>query len=276
MSHRDVVAQRVRYNAPMRDEQLDLFSGPHVASFRFERALEALDLDAAAADAPADQRDAVTDLAQALRGRSPGRADLERLTAARREHWPALLERTWQRMVGRALDGRGIPGVLEGEPAAAFLLRGGERERAERSVQRHLAHHPADPAAWAVVSAFQPLWGALRCAFHGGPLLEPIEDLAYEIESDELGPVQSWLPAYGWLLRKLALAQVEETLTAEGRLDQGPLPIAGDGKAFSVFLVWAERARLAGRGPTPRAIEARRRMRATSEVAFRRYLVRIS
>ena len=123
------------------DSNLPLFSGPHLPRFRFEKALDRLDLEAAVEDAPAECRDGVARMAGVLKGKSPARADLDALLRCRQPAWPPILERTWQRLVGRRLDTHGIPGTLDGEPAAAFLLRGGEEARAERSLRRHLAHH---------------------------------------------------------------------------------------------------------------------------------------
>ena len=248
---------------------LPLFGGPHVPKVRFERALEALDLRGAVADAPEEVRGAVAEMAAAVEAR-----DLERLVCCRQEGWPALLERTWNRLVGRHLDGRGIPRVLSGEPAAAYLLRGGEAERARDSLGRHLEHHPRDVKGWALFAHFAPLLGAARCAFHGGPVLEVAEDLSAQVSEDELSPVGPWLLAYGWFSRALELADIAQALEAEGLLYEPPLPLPAEPRAFTWYLLDA-----GGRALGPKSVgvvEARRRLQRISPTAFRRYLARVA
>jgi hypothetical protein len=80
--------------------------------------------------------------------RQKSAVDLDALVRCRSADWPAVLERTWQRLVGRRLDAHGIPQTLDDQPAAAHLLRGGERERSWKSIGRHLQHHPRDARGW--------------------------------------------------------------------------------------------------------------------------------
>lgn len=256
------------------DEALPLFSGPHIAAIRYRRALDHLDLRAAAADAPAEWRAAVLEMAAAVEGTSPARADLDRLRGCARTGWPAVLEQAWQRLVGRCLDGYGIPRTLDGEPAAAYLLRGGDRERAAYSLQRHLAHHPRDAAAWALQARFEPVRGAVRCAFHGGPVLDaagPVLDLVREDELDRHGP---WLLSYAWFGWAIDLDEIARALTAQGILVRPPLLIPGDARAFAWYLLDA-----GGRpfGPdSVGVVAARERLQRISPVAFRRYLTRVA
>ena len=256
------------------DQTLPLFTGAHIPAIRYQLALERLDLAAAAADAPAEWRAAVLEMAATVEGRSPARADLDRLCRCVRAGWPALLERTWQRLVGRCLDGYGIPRTLDGDPAAAYLVRGGERERAAHSLHRHLAHHPRDAAAWALHAQLDPVRGAARCAFHGGPVLDaagPVLDL---VRDDELNPPGPWLLSYAWFARAIDLEEIARALSAEGMRTRPPLLIPGDARAFAWYLLDA-----GGRpfGPdSVGVVAARERLQRISPVAFRRYLARVA
>ncbi len=253
---------------------LPLFSGPHLPRIRFARALERLDLQAALADAPAEWRDAVEALAMAVGSGRPARAELPRLLACRRQGWPDGLERAWQRLVGRSLDAHGIPGSLDGEPAAAFLLRGGERERAERSIRRHLARHPRDAAAWEVLAEFDPLRGAVRCAFHGGQVLDAAGGLLDVIAEDEHERPGPWLLSYAWFARAVDLAEIRRALAAETMLIRPPLPIPGDAHAFAWYLLDAGGRPLGN--DSVGVFEARERLQRISPAAFRRYLARVA
>ena len=252
------------------DATLSLFFGPHVASFRFEAALEALDLDVALADCPDDQRQGLDVLCLAAAG---GRSALDALVAARRPDWDARIEPAWQRLVGRALDGRGIPGVLDGEPAAAFLLRGGEQDRARQSLDRHLARKPADARAWALAVSFQGVLAAVRCVYHGGPLLPEVEPLRDLVEEDEQPEVEHWILAYAWLGGEVGLADLAAALTAARQTR--PLPLPGDGAAFAWTIVEAQDFRGSGLALDPDLVRARRRLQRISPAAFRRYLARV-
>jgi hypothetical protein len=96
----------------MRDEsELPLFHGPHVPAVRFRNAMEDLDLRAALSGCPAEWSGVLREMAAAQKS-AGGRPDRKQLLNARRDDWPELFERTWQRLMGRALDSRGIPGVL--------------------------------------------------------------------------------------------------------------------------------------------------------------------
>ncbi len=153
-------------------DDLPLFHGPHIPRIRFEQALDRLDLRAAMAVAPQPWQAAVEELAAVLdQAGSPARIDADVLARCRHDGWPASLERTWQRLMGLRLDGRGVPGSYGGELAAAFLLRAGESDRAQASVQRHLHYHPRDTRGWELLAHFEPVRGAARCGFHGGPAL---------------------------------------------------------------------------------------------------------
>ncbi len=255
-------------------QDLPLFTGRHIPAFRYQRALERLDLRAAAADAPAEWRAVVLEMAAAVEGTSLARADLDRLRRCARTGWPAVLERAWQRLVGRSLDGYGIPRTLDGEPAAAYLLRGGEHERAAHSLRRHLAHHPRDAAAWAFQAHFEPVRAAARCAFHGGPVLDaagPVLDLVRE---DDISPPGPWLLSYAWFSRAIDLDEIAHALTAEGILTRPPLLIPGDARAFAWYVLDA-----GGRpfgGDAVGIVEARERLQRISPAAFRRYLARVA
>jgi len=260
----------------MRDDDLPLFSGPHIPIVRFRNALERLDLRGACADAPAQWRESVARIADLLEMRGGiARAPLDALLACRCQGWPSELERAWQRIVGRRLDARPVPGTANAELAAAFLLRGGEHERARASLQRHLSHKPRDWHGWQLLAEFEPLRGATRCAFHGGPVLEPlVGELLDRISDDEVGSPEAWLLSYAWFADAVTLAEIEAALAAEHMLADPPLPVRGDGRAFAWYLLDA-----GGRPFSPASvgvIEARQRLSAISAAAFRRYLARVS
>jgi hypothetical protein len=256
------------------DATLPLFEGAHIPRIRFENALERLDLRAALADAPPTWREVVAAMAAAVGARSATRADLDVLVRCRRADWPPVLERTWQRLVGRRLDAHGIPQTLDDQPAAAYLLRGGERERARKSIGRHLQHHPRDARGWELFAHFQPVLGAARCAFHGGPLLPAAGDLIDAVTEDGLKPVEPWLLSYGWFAHKLALGDIAQALEAEHLIRQPQLLVPGDAKAFAWYVLDA-----GGRpfGPdSVGVIEARKRLQRISRDAFQRYLARVA
>ncbi len=254
------------------DRSLSLFDGEHLASRRLEQALEALDLAAAAAVAAQPWPRVIGQLAAAVGEGSPGRAELEALLAAHESDWPDWLERLWQRLVGLRLDGRGFPGVLDGQPAAAFLLRGGERDRGIQSLSRHLQRHPTDAVAWRIRAELGDRVAAVRCAWHGGRLLLAVRDLVDLVEVDEQEEVAAWLLPYAWLSRWIDSAELRAALSAEGLLDALPMAIPGDARAVARYMLWAEEHRLAGGGPTTTAVHDRRRMKRISPVAFQRYL----
>jgi len=257
------------------EPQLSLFEGPHLRQVRFERALDRLDLGAAAADAPPEWQPAVAALADVVHDRVPrDPAHLERLVAARRPGWPAAVERAWQRLVGRRLDASGVPAVLDGEPAAAFLLRGGEPERARGSLRRHLRRRPRDAGAWRLFAGFEPVLGAVRCAFHGGPVLPAVDHLVDLLGEDEVEPVERWLLPYAWLAHEIGLEDVRSALEAERRLENAPIPLPGDAAAFAWYLLVARGQRLTSGACG--VIEARTHLRDVSRAAFRRYLARVS
>jgi hypothetical protein len=250
---------------------LPLFDGPHIPRIRFRNALERLDLRAALPDCPPQWRDALNALAgAAATEETSGRSDLQRLRHCRRSDWPEEFERTWQRLVGRCLDSHGIPGVLGDELAAAFLLRGGERERARRSLDRHLAAHPRDCRGWVLLADFEPLRGALRCAFHGGPLLDAAGELIDIAAEDGQDPVGPWLLSYAWFAGHVTFDEIARALAAEGYLTRPPLAVPNDARAFAWYLLDAG-GRPFGRDAVG-VVEARARLKTISPVAFRRYL----
>ena len=256
------------------DATLPLFEGAHIPRIRFENALERLDLRAALADAPAALREGVAAMAAAVGAGSATRADLDALVRCRSGDWPAVLERAWQRLVGRRLDAHGIPQTLDDQPAAAYLLRGGERERAWKSIGRHLQHHPRDARGWELFAHFEPVLGAARCAFHGGRLLPAAGDLIDAVTEDGLKPVEPWLLSYGWFAHQLALDDIAQALEAEHLIRQPQLLVPGDAKAFAWYLLDAG-GRPFGRDSVG-VIEARKRLQRISRVAFQRYLARVA
>ncbi len=252
---------------------LPLFNGPHVPRVRFENALRRLDVRAAVPDAPVEWRDAVAAMAAALGSGDPARADLQRLLECRQSGWPAVIERAWQRLVGLRLDAYKVPHTLDGEPAAAYLLRGGEA-RAEASLRRHLEHHPRDVRGWELLAHFEPVRGAARGAFHGGPVAETrVAHLLDAIADDEIAPAGAWLLVYGWFSHELSLDDIARALDVEGMLASPPLAMAGNAKAFAWYLLDAG-GRPVGPGSVG-VVEARRRLQRISPAAFRRYLARI-
>ncbi len=255
-------------------DDLPLFHGPHIPRIRFEQALDRLDLRAAIATAPQPWQAAVEAMGAVLdQAGSPARIDAEALARCRRDGWPASLERTWQRLMGLSLDGRGVPGTYAGELAAAFLLRAGESDRARTSLQRHLHYHPRDPRGWELLAHFEPVRGAARCGFHGGPLLDAAGDLIDLVREDGLLPVQRWLLPYAWFARHIDLDEIRDALDAEHLLARPPLALPGDARAFAWYLLDAGGRRYVGESVG--VIEARKRLQRISTAAFQRYLARV-
>lgn len=251
---------------------LPLFTGSHIPRIRFELALERLDLAAAVADAPEEWRGRVEVLREVIGSLRPAKFDMDALRQVRSPGWPSALERAWQRLVGRHLDAHGVPAVLDDELAAAFLFRGGERERGDRSLQRHLRYHPRDVRGWLLLADREPVRAAVRCAFHGGPVLDVAPDLVEQIEEDELVPPADWLLSYAWFARAIPLDEIAAALSAEGILAAPPIPMPGDGRAFAWFLLDAG-GRPLGAGSTG-VVAARERLQRISPAAYRRYLAR--
>jgi hypothetical protein len=248
------------------DLTLSLFDGSHIPRLRFERALAGLDLEAALADAPAACRAPLLEMRAALGQRSIADGDLDALVRCRRKNWPAEIERTWQRLVGLRLAASSVPGTLDGEPAGAFLRRGGDHDAARQALERHLRTSPRDVGVWEVLAAYDPIRSAARCAFHGGPVLEQlVGTLLDAIEEDELQPAAPWLLVFAWFDHQLALPDLAAALEAEG-LNEAPAPTAGDARAFAWHVVQA------GAGTST---DTRRVLKQISPAAFRRYLARI-
>ena len=249
--------------------QLDLFLGPHVPQVRFEGALDRLDLDGALPCAPEEWREATAAFAAAARipARRPRMAALG---AARVHGWPAALERAWQRLVGRALDRRPTPETWQGEPAGAYLLRGGEEDAATLSLHAYLAAHPSDAVAWATLSALDPFPAAVRAAFHGGPTSPVLEPACDAMEEDGIPPSRGWTLVYALLTRLIGDPVVEAALAAEALDGTRPLPVRGDGLAFAIYLLEAEQVRRTGElGPDE--IRVRRALQGIHPGAFQRY-----
>jgi hypothetical protein len=253
---------------------LPLFHGPHIPRIRFEQALDRLDLRAAVEAAPEPWQAAVETLAVVLdQAGTPARTDIEALACCRCDGRPAALQQTWERLMGLRLDGRGVPGTYGGELAAAFLLRAGERARARNSLSRHLDYHPRDTRGWELLARFEPVRGAVRCGFHGGPLLEAAGDLIDRVREDAMRPVERWLLPYAWLAHHIDLDELRNALDAENLLARPPLVLPGDARAFAWYLLDAGGRRYVGQSVG--VIEARKRLRQISPAAFRRYLVRV-
>lgn len=240
---------------------LPLFSGAHVPAVRFARALDELRLMDAMEDCPPPWREALGAMIEATE--LAGRHDLDRLLAARLPGWPEELERAWQRLVGRRLDGRGIPSVHAGEPAAAYLFRGGETQRGLKSLMRHLDRHPADVVAWALAVPFVGALAVARLAWHGGAILPEAGRWVEAIEEDEQPDPAAWMLAYAWFAGDLGLADLEPAT----RLMPRPLLLPGDGRAFTWHLVDLQ----AERDP----MQVRRRLKQISPAGLRRYLERM-
>ena len=249
---------------------------------RFERALSELDIRAAVQFAPEACRGAVSQMAAALAGKEPEEANLSQLVDARLPNWPAALETAWHQLVGRRLDmgktgrlpksGRPIPGKLNGEFAAEFHLRGGDSARAEKSIWRNIDHDPRDGAAWSVLARMQPLPAAARAAFHGGnPPLAGLDSVLGAIDADEQLPVLPWILPYAWLVRQIATADLTAALDAEG-VTARPIPMANNAVAFTFYLVEAEGIRMSADGISGTVVDARRRLKLISPLAFKRYL----
>jgi hypothetical protein len=176
-------------------------------------------------------------------------------------------------LIGRRLDAQGIPGTLAGEPAAGFLLRGGERERALASLRRHLHHHPRGTRAWELFATFEPVRGAARCAFHGGVLLEEaVPHLLDRIAEDEIEQPAPWLLVYSWFTREVELHEIGDALHAE-RISAPPLRLPQEARAFAWYLLDAGGRPL---GAAVGVVEARARLQAISPTAFGRYLARVA
>ncbi len=251
-------------------DDLPLFQGPHLAAVRFQQALARLDLEAAVRDSPEALRESIQGLRLALR-RGSVASRLSALLAARQPDWPPELDEAWNRLVGQRLDGT-RPELLDGQPAAVYLLRGGDEQGAHESIGRHLAHRPTDAAAWSFAARWLGEVALVRAAFHGGPVPPELRPLADQVEEDEQSPVGRWLLPYAFLAGKLDTDEVKDALDAE-RISQ-PLPLAGDGAAFAWYLVELFHERKSGGAGGPREIEARRRLQKISAPTLRRLIGR--
>jgi len=251
---------------------LDLFNGPHIPRVRFEQALEALDFPTALLNAPEDDYDSVAELSLAVLPHGPHRADLELLSRAFRPDWSDALDRAWHRVVGLRLTHTDKPGTFNGKPAGYYLLRGGLIEEARRALFRHVHAFPRDTQAWALLAGFAPLLAAVRCAFHGGPVLTELEDIVEYVQHDELEPLKSWVLPYAYLFGGLTLGELGDALAAEGLTDADALPASDPGRRFAFWLRAAEERRMTEPENIP--ITIRRRLRDISGRAFRRYLNR--
>ncbi|MBN1334396.1 MAG: tetratricopeptide repeat protein [Deltaproteobacteria bacterium] len=255
--------------------QVLLFSGPHVPETRCRDALDRLDIPAALADAPEAWHAPLAALGGALGSRGSGPHAVERLVACHGSGWPPEVERAWQRLVGRSLDHPSKPRSWDGDPAAAFLLRGGETDAARASLDQHLRVHPADASAWHVMARIVPLPAAARCAFHGGPVLPPLDDLVDLPEEDAVAPISRWMISYAFIADLVPRTVLEDALRAEDRFDAVPLAMPGDATAFAWYLVAEEKRRATpmpgGVGP----MVARRALQQISAPTFRRYLGRL-
>jgi hypothetical protein len=93
--------------------ELPLFGGDHVAAFRYERALDALDFAAAREDAPEAELPLVRGLMSAR--------SVPEIAGLRPQNEASPLHRAWCRRLARALD-RTRMGLHDGLPAAAWHL----------------------------------------------------------------------------------------------------------------------------------------------------------
>jgi hypothetical protein len=256
--------------------QLNLFHGRHIAEQRCQEALDRLDFTAALSDAPADWEPALSAIHAAVASRAARPKDAQKLLSCHDPSWPVWIERAWQRLMGRALDSGRNGETASGEPAAAYLLRGGEVEAAEISVGRFLSRHPCHAVGWRILARIRPMPASARLAFHGGEVLPPLSDLAELAEEDEMLPVPRWLLSYAFIAERLARSELEDALRAEGLFDQPPLPIPGDAVAFAWYLVAEEQTRTS---PMPGGISpvaARRALKRISPLVFRRFIAHLT
>ncbi len=255
---------------------LPLFSGPHVPRVRYERALDRLDLDAALADCAPELTPLLTALADATRNRTPARFDLDSLLATQCADWPDEVERVWQRLVGLRLDAKRPPGTLYGEPAAAFLQRGGDAVRARASLTRHLGAQPADALAWALAVDSEGARAQVREAFHGGPITRVPRVIVDAAEVDGNALNGGWVLAYAWLTRLVNTGEIAAALDAAGKRLSRPLPLQGDGTAFAFYIVETEQLRDQDVNLGPALVDGRSRLQRISPAAFARFLGRVA
>jgi len=253
------------------ETDLPLFDGPHVPRVRFRNAMARLDLWGALADCPTRWRGVLQAMARAWAPRDGGACDREALIDCRRADWPEEIEQAWQLAVGRSLDSEKIPAVAGGEPAAAFLLRAGEREEARVSLERHLAARPRDWSGWALMAELKPIRGAARCGFHGGPVLEAAGDIVDLVEDDGLEPVAEWILPYAWFVGALSMVEIQKAVSAEVGVDP-PAVTIGDARAFAWYLCAATVPSFAGESLP--VLRARQRLKSISPVAFQRSLTK--
>jgi hypothetical protein len=133
--------------------------------------------------------------------------------------------------------------------------------------------HPRDVRAWELQALFEPVRGAARCGFHGGPLLEAAGNLIDLAREDEVEPIAPWLVSYAWFAHRIDLEEVRRALDAEGMLSRPPLPDPNDARAFAWYLLDAGGRRYVGESVG--VIEARARLQRINAPAFRRYLARV-
>jgi len=250
--------------------QLDLFDAHVQSDLALRCALDGDDLTAALPLAPKAWLASLTLLWRAQHARTPKSAAKMLLSIGQ---LPPLLRPVWHRLLGRALATDAPTATLAGLPAGWYLLQGGDSAGARAALQAHLQRLPCDAEAWRIQAMLGDVQAAIRCGFHGGPILPELHDLSKVATDCEL-PAGPWLVALGWLDARLTAAQLQDAVQAIGLWRTPPLPEPDDGFGFTAWLAVAEETRT--REVDPVHVRARKALQTIHAPMFARFLVRLA
>jgi hypothetical protein len=256
--------------------QLDLFDEVRLQSERLEAAIEAQDFERALPDAPSEWVPALREIVRLLHkeGLSPRLA--VKLLRIQDPSWTERMERAWRLLVGRCLDASQPPAELQGEIAASWLLRGGREDLAKRSLERHLEARPAEPRIWSVAARFQAFPAQVRCYFHGGEPGDDLDEILDLIDQDQLPSPRRWSLVYAFIAGRIDRQDIEDALSAEDLLLQGPVPLPESAEAFAWYLLAEDGARRGRLPGSPSPVEARRTLQRISPRTFQRFMGTLS
>jgi len=241
-------------------EQLDLFSGPHIAAIALAAALTEDDLATALVHAAPEQRAALAALLAAA-NKPKGKSRLAALAAL---DLPAdEISHARYRQIAMELQAKSPIGSYGGQPAGWYWRAGDRSEAAIAALHDHLTHVPLDVNAWTLLAEFEPLRAGAIAAFVGAAISTQALDLLADCEDDL--PPADWLVVYAWLqgyvsnddLAVVCAIDMDSTL---------PVALPDDGRAFAAWIVVAER--------DPNDVRARRALQKIHAPTFRLWLAR--
>jgi len=250
--------------------QLDLFDAHVQSDVAFRRALDGDDLTAALPLAPKAWLPSLTLLWRAQHARTPKSAAKMLLSLG---ELPPLLQPVWHRLLGRALATGAQSATHAGLPAGWYLLQGGDSAGARAALQAYVQHLPCDAEAWRIHAMLGDVQAAIRCGFHGGPILPELHELS-QLAVDCDPPPGPGLVALGWLDERLTTAQLQDAVQAIGLWRTPPLPEPDDGFGFTAWLAVAEETRT--REVDPVHVRARKALQTIHAPMFARFLGRLA